>query len=355
MIEAREFREIISGRRTDWKAGLARAALNLPTAIYSSAARTNNRLFEWGIRRTHRVSVPVISVGNLTVGGTGKTPLVLWLAQWIAARANRPVILSRGYGAAAGQRNDEALELEIRAPNVPHLQGSDRVRLARQAIADHAAQVLILDDGFQHRRLARDLDIVLIDAVEPFGFGRLLPRGLLREPLASLRRADAIVLTRADLVSPKVAHRIRTSVSSIAPGPIWAEVVFEPTHLIDLNQNEFPINDLRAARVLGFAGIGQPSNFRLSLEKLTDHLVGFRSFPDHHRFTPDDFRSLVQTARQLSADCLVCTCKDLVKIPPGSCDPISLRAIAIATRWTDGRTELERRLSDLRLASPSAV
>ena len=143
--------------------------------------------------KIHRAAVPVVSVGNLTLGGTGKTPMVEWLARWYRRRGLRVAILSRGYGQEGGL-NDEGQVLEENLPDVPHLQGPDRVALAGIAAYELETELIVLDDGFQHRRLARDLDLVLIDALDPFGLGNLFPRGLLREPIRSLRRASVVVL-----------------------------------------------------------------------------------------------------------------------------------------------------------------
>src|SRR5437870_5928929 len=144
-------------------------------------------MYERGWNERRRAPVPVVSVGNLTVGGTGKTPCVEHVARFYRSRGLRVAVLSRGYGAAAG-RNDEAMVLEENLPDVPHLQGPDRAALAFTAVEELESEVLVLDDGFQHRRLARDLDLVLVDATDPWGQGYLFPRGLLRESPASLRR-----------------------------------------------------------------------------------------------------------------------------------------------------------------------
>ena len=347
MFDATEFREIVSGRRHGISATLIRKALHVPAAGYAAATYFRNKLFDWRIRRAHRVDVPVISVGNLTVGGTGKSPFVLWLAQWLTQQGIRPAVLSRGYGAEQGHFNDEALELRLRAPNLFHLQSADRVRSAQRVIAEFHAQALILDDGFQHRRLARDLDIVLIDATEPFGYGHLLPRGLLREPILALRRAHAVVLTRANQVSTERKQNIQKTIAAYTRGAVWAEAIFVPTDLLDDHGTSHPLSDLRASRVFGFAAIGQPDNFRCTLQSLSGQLVGFRSFPDHHRFSGDEFVQLLSAAESSKAELLICTCKDLVKIPPDSCDPIPLRAIRINTQLTTGRDELEQLVSSV--------
>src|SRR5262249_10280904 len=162
---------------------------------------------DWGWKQQRRASVPVVSVGNLTLGGTGKTPCVEYVARFYRERDKRVAILSRGYGAEEGH-NDEALVLEANLTDVPHLQAADREALAAVALEELESEVLVLDDGFQHRRLARDLDLVLIDATNPWGHGYLFPRGLLREPVSGLRRADAVILTRCDQASDKDRGRI---------------------------------------------------------------------------------------------------------------------------------------------------
>lgn len=347
MVDPSDFREIISGRKRGIAPTIIRGILALGAAIYATAVAFRNRLFDVGWKTIHRGDVPVISVGNLTVGGTGKSPFVLWLARYLQRLGKSPAVLSRGYGAVAGSPNDEALELRLRAPDLCHLQSADRAAIARRAVEEFAANVLILDDGFQHRRLARHLDLVLIDATEPFGYERLLPRGLLREPIGSLRRASAVVLTRANQISDQEKQRIRQIVASHAPNAIWCEAQFDPSSLVDDQGRSYPLTDLKTARVFGFAAIGQPDNFRWSLNALTGSLVGFQSFPDHHRFTRDEIAGLVATAQTASADFLVCTCKDLVKIAPGSAHPIPLRAVQIDTRITAGQLQLENLLGSI--------
>ncbi len=178
---------------------MARWSLRFAAIPYGAVVALRNRGFDRRWLEIEQAGVPVVSVGNLTVGGTGKTPMVEWVARWYRRRGQRVAILSRGYRQVHGL-NDEGRVLEENLPDVPHLQDRDRVRSARIAVEELEAEILVLDDGFQHRRLARDLDLVLIDALEPFGLGHLLPRGLLREPLRSLRRTDMVVLSRADLV-----------------------------------------------------------------------------------------------------------------------------------------------------------
>src|SRR5262249_34901289 len=156
------FREVVSGQRRGAAASILRGILRLVEAPYSSAVAWRNRQYDLGRKAVERVGVPVISVGNLSLGGTGKTPLIEWLARWFRERGVRVAIVSRGYGTKAGSRNDEALELAEKLPDVPHVQNPDRVAASHAAIAEHNCQLILLDDAFQHRRIHRKLDIVLL-------------------------------------------------------------------------------------------------------------------------------------------------------------------------------------------------
>ena len=223
MWEPSAFRDLVSGQKRGVGASLLRTALGAAEIPYAWAMRRRNRRYDARRAAVHRVDAAVISVGNLTLGGVGKTPMVLWLAQWLSARSIPLAIVSRGYG-ARGEANDEARELAQRLPGVPHLQNPDRVAAAQEAIRRHAVRAIVLDDAFQHRRIARDLDIVLLDAFEPFGFGHVFPRGTLREPLEGLRRADLVALSRADALQPHDRAALRTQVAEIAPHAAWLEL-----------------------------------------------------------------------------------------------------------------------------------
>src|SRR5690606_6118545 len=186
-LDPARWEALISGQRRGFAARLARGALTLGELPYALAVLWRNRRYDRRPELVQHAPIPVVSIGNLTTGGTGKTPLVAWVARYLRGLDLRVVLLSRGYGAPDGALNDEALELEQRLPDVPHVQQPDRVAAVNLAAEEFASQIAVLDDGFQHRRLARDLDIVLLDALQPFGYGHLLPRGLLREPLKGLR------------------------------------------------------------------------------------------------------------------------------------------------------------------------
>src|SRR5262245_3486513 len=250
------FHDLVSGRAAGIGPSLLRLGLSAASMPYAWAVRLRNRWYDRGWLAPRQVPVPVISVGNLTAGGTGKTPCVEYLARYFRTSGCRPVILSRGYGA-----NDEALLLRCNLPDVVHLQGANRAEQARIAVNDHAAEILILDDGFQHRRLARDLDLVLIDATNPWGHGRLIPRGLLREPLAALRRASAILLTRTDQVSQNEIDKIVRRIRRDTPDMPIISAIHEPLMWIQHEGPERPIDSLRGQIVAAFCGVGNPHAF----------------------------------------------------------------------------------------------
>lgn len=322
-----------------------RALLRLAEIPYALVVRRRNRYYD-NPRHQQHVAAPVISVGNLTLGGTGKTPFVAWLARQLLERSLRVALVSRGYGAKAGAENDEARELEIALPSVPHVQNPDRVAAAAVAIESHAAQCIVMDDGFQHRRLARDLDIVLVDALEPFGWGHVFPRGTLREPFAGFARADVIVLSRADMVDQEQRAAIRRQIEVYAPSATWVEAVHQPLRLFAWDRESPPLSSLAGQRVAAFCGIGNPGAFAETLKRLGCHLVGLRAFADHWAFSADDFTSLVDWATAQQA-MLVCTMKDLVKIEPAWLRNHAVWALEIGLVITAGQCQLLERLDRL--------
>jgi tetraacyldisaccharide 4'-kinase len=306
--------------------------------------RVRNHGYNQRSAAIHRVSVPVISVGNLTLGGTGKTPLVQWIARRQRHQGIRVAIVSRGYGAEQGERNDEALELELALPDVPHLQNPNRVEAAEAAFEELDTQLILLDDGFQHRRLARDLDIVLLDATEPFGFGHVFPRGTLREPLAGLARAQVVVLSRADMIDPAARKQIQNRVEQLAPDATWCEVQHQPATLLDAAGKEHPLAPPVSAstapkQIAAFCGIGNPAGFRHTLESLDYNITAWREFPDHHTYTREDVESLKAWAA--GADEVLCTRKDLVKLGVTSLGQVPLFAVGVQLSFLAGEETLE--------------
>lgn len=345
MFSPSEFRKLVSGRRRSLAAGIMRGVLRGAEVAYSAAMRMRNWRYDSGRAEIVRVDVPVVSVGNLTLGGTGKTPMVEWLARWYRDCGVRVTLVSRGYGAEQGARNDEALELEQRLPDVPHVQNADRVGAARLAIEEFECQLIVLDDGFQHRRLSRDLDLVLIDALEPFGFEHVFPRGTLREPLAGLDRADVVALSRADMVTADQRAAIEARIRRLAPRAIWCEVAHQPRQLLAADGQVRPIAELRGRRIAAFCGIGNPAGFRHTLLRAGAEVIGFREFPDHHAYSRQDVESLAAWANSLDIEMVVCTSKDLVKLQTDRLGRRPLWALVIELEILAGRNELESRLA----------
>ncbi len=349
--DADAFRQLADGSRTGLAADGARlllAALSLP---YGAAVRLRNAAYDVGLLPAARAAVPVVSVGNLTLGGTGKTPLVAWIARRYRERGCRVAIVSRGYGARRGERSDEAAELALVLPDVPHVADRDRVAAVERARRD-GSQVVVLDDGFQHRRLARRLDIVVVDATDPFGCGHLFPRGLLREPLASLRRADAVVLTRATAISRERRAAIRTALAAAAGQlpEVWIDAGHQPVALAGHDGRRLPLEWLAGHRPAAFAGIGNPAAFRDTLTRLGSAPVAFRAFPDHHPYSDADVRGLADWSAAAGATALVTTLKDLVKLPDAPL-PLPLVALEIALEPLGDAGALERLLDTVWAAS----
>ena len=344
MFGASEFRDLVSGRRRGAGAIALRGLLRVAECFYTAGVRWRNRRYDRGAAAAHRVGVPVVSVGNLTLGGTGKTPLVEWIAEWFHTRGVRVAIVSRGYGAEKGQQNDEARELQWLLPDVPHVQNADRVAAAQEALRAFQSQLIVLDDGFQHRRIARDLDIVLLDALEPFGFGHVFPRGTLREPVAGLRRASVVVLSRADVLDRAQRAEIWRDVAVCAPNALRVEARHAPRMLIAADGQRMPLSAIRGQSVAAFCGIGNPAGFRHTLEACGCRIAGFREFPDHHRYMPDDVDRLSRWSDGLGVSAVVCTCKDLVKLSAERLAGRPLWGVKVQMEFLTGRDVLESRL-----------
>lgn len=343
---------LVSGRAQGLMASLARAGLGVLSVAYRLGLGVAN--LRWHVPGSvHRPPCPVVSVGNLTVGGTGKTPMVACLADLVTQMGGEPLIVSRGYGSDKGRPNDEARELERLCPDVPHLQSPDRVRAIRDWVENHPCDVAILDDGFQHRRCARDLDIVLVDALRPFGYGHLLPYGLLREPLSALRRADVIVITRTESVAADELAKLKTEVGSLAAGEtpvLLAE--HQPTAILLPDGSRRDLEWLAGREVAAVCGIANPQAFRMTLERLGARIAIVETFRDHHVYTREDLNRLVGAAEAAGAKMLVTTGKDFVKWLPmieaaGVAARVGVAALQIALCITEGEDVLRRRIAAL--------
>ena len=302
------------------------AALSLASGVYAVIVAAHAALFAAGIFRAHRAEAKVVSVGNLTLGGTGKTPFTAMLARLIREKAGRkPAVLIRGYG------RDEQSMLREQLGDVPLIVGRDRVAGAREAARERGADVLILDDGFQHRALARDLDIVLVDTRDPFGNERLFPRGILREPVSGIRRAHVVVLTKADrsLVDP---GSIRGRLSALNGGALFLEAVHAPAYLWDLaTRKRMALDTLKGKKTFLVSGIGDPGYFEATVRGLGAEVVGHRAFPDHHVYRESDVRLVAEAAR--AADLAVTTEKDAVKLE--SLDSVARSGLIVAVVHVD--------------------
>lgn len=339
-MSAEAYLALIRGERRGPFAALARAGLRAASWPYGLGVWWRNRSFDRGWKAVHRASVPVVSVGNLTLGGTGKTPCVEYVAAFYRDLGVPVTILSRGYGSEQG-RNDEAMVLEENLPDVPHLQGADRVDLATRAVEELEAELLVLDDGFQHRRLHRDLDVVLIDATVPPLHDRLFPRGTLREPVGGLRRAGAIVVTRADQVNSQSLEDLRRWLTTRFPEKPLAWSEHRPMELAG-SDGTAPVESLRGRPVGAFCGIGNPFAFRRTLEALGAAVTEFRTFPDHHGYTRADVDELRSWAGRLPKDAAIATTqKDWVKLRTPDLAGRPLWAVRIGMAFREGQAAFE--------------
>ena len=352
--DAESFRRLVDGTDRRPVAGILRGFLAAAAIPYAAAVELRNKAYDVGLLRTVRPDVPVVSIGNLTLGGTGKTPLVAWAAGQFLHRGATVAIVSRGYGARRGERSDEALELGLLLPGVPHVADRDRVAAVRRAVTDHGTDVVLLDDGFQHRRLGRSLDIVTIDATDPFGGGRIFPRGLLREPIRSLARADAVVITRSDMVDAATVETIDSVVVKSCGGrrpEVWAESRHGPTRLRNWSGTTVPLGSLAGRRIIAVSGIGNPAPFRATLERLGAIVVAHRTFPDHHPYGDADREAIGREAAHRGVDSIVTTLKDLVKLRADRLGDVPLAAVEIELSITRGREQLERLLAEVPCAA----
>ena len=343
---AYDYLPIMNGKRRDPIAWSVRFFLWCASIVYRLIVMRRNHQFDIGKYPCFKAGVPVISVGNLTTGGTGKTPIVCYLAGYLRARGLRVAIVSRGYGRGDADCNDEALELYDRLPDVPHLQDPDRVISAKIAVEELGAEIILMDDGFQHRHLHRDLDIVAIDATEPFGFGHCLPRGLLREPLSGLKRAGVILLTRSDQADPGRVEWIQNVVREHSGQICLVQSQHSPSGLFEIPDTVHPIEELDGAKVAALSAIGNPQAFERTLRAAGATIVSSRRLSDHNPFHPETVDELRRWVADLGEeiDQVICTHKDLVKLQMDRLGGRPVRALQVQLQVNHGEAELEERL-----------
>lgn len=337
---------ILSGEARGAGPTLARAGLRLAEPFYATAMRLRNLSFSRGWRKIHPLPLDTVSVGNLTTGGTGKTPVVRWLAERLRDAGRRPAILMRGYTVGEATVSDEQLMLEEQLHRGSHRRvivhaNPDRVAGAQAVVRhDPDADLFILDDGFQHRRAGRDFDLVLVNATNPFGYGHVLPRGLLREPLSGLKRADAVLITRSDQIEDLARGLIKQTIRRYNPDvPIYcarhaltgvlmdndAEMTLRrDAPALRLQGTRSPqaqpseafadLGKLATPNVFAFAGIGDPTGLSAQLRQFAPRFAGEHWFGDHHAYSKVDLLMLDTKARDAGANLLLTTEKDWAKI-----------------------------------------
>jgi len=315
------FRTVMNGTDRRPAAAVMRAVASAIEPCYATGMRLRNRLFDAGLKQIHSLGRPTISVGNLTAGGTGKTPLVRWLADRLRSQGRHVAILARGYRSVGSEPGDEQrmLEAALNADGLARIEliaNPDRVRGASLALArDGAIDLFILDDAFQHRRVRRDLDVVLISAPEPFGFDHVLPRGLLREPLTALKRAGAVVLTHCDQVSAADLDALERRVRSYhADVPIYRSAHAHVGLKGAAGGERRPTELLGQQPFYAFAGIGAPELFDSQLKRWGGMYRGHRWLADHFQYDAETVNDLRSAARMCGAAALVTTEKDWVKL-----------------------------------------
>jgi len=337
----------VRGRTSGLGSTLLELLLSPPSWLFAAAVETRYALYRAGVLTRHRVPCPVLSVGNLTVGGTGKTPLVEWVVREVRLLGRNPAVLTRGYGAREDEVPDGLAALLQNLPNLRCVRDADRVRGALTAIETHFADTVVLDDGFQHHRLDRQLDLVTVDATDPFGGGHCLPRGLLREPVRALRRSRGVVLTRTDQVSRRDLVAIRKRVRRAAPRTVVGETVHEPRSLRSVgNACRREPAWLSGRSVYLACGIGNPKAFESTVARLGGRVVGRARFRDHHRYGEADLRMIGETAARAGADAVVTTQKDAVKWNGFPADGPPAFALDVGIRFIEGEEEVGGLLRD---------
>ncbi len=333
--------------------------------LYGCGVSLRSSLYEKGFLRAKELPCTVISIGNLTSGGTGKTPMAIKTAALVNGMGYKTAVVSRGYKGGAEKNGgivsdgkqvlmehemagDEPLMIAEKLNGVPVAVGAVRYDTGMLAVNRFSSEVIILDDGFQHIKLKRDINIVLLDCERPFGSGFLLPRGTLREPAAAVSRADAVILTRTDSVPDDVRAETMEKIRGMVPGkPVFC-AFHSPFISRGLSERTDSLNGLK---VYGFSGLADNNSFRQTLKQLGCELAGFSDFPDHHRYSDGDLEKVSRQAEEAGADCIAATEKDHVKIRRMNSCPKDIAVIGIEISMGDDeerfRDYIEKRIKKL--------
>ena len=307
------FSKLIAGKKRGFFCFLLRLLLLLASLPYRILIAFRNLFYNKGLLKSYSVNIPVISVGNITSGGTGKTPTVIWLCNHLREKNLNSVILTRGYKASKGKLTDEPAVLAKSCPDTQIVINPNRVQGAQNAISQFKPQVIIMDDGFQHRRLKRNLDIITIDATRPFGYGHLLPAGLLREPVSSVKRAHIVIITRTDQVNSEAIEKIEKKIKKANHQITIAKTIHKNTHAVLVGGDTLSLEQIREKKIFAFCGLGNPDAFLDQLRSLQLRLSGSKIYNDHHKYTPDDITDIYEQAKYLDAELVLTTSKDYVK------------------------------------------
>jgi len=344
-LNQESYRRLISGQSKGIASGALRLLLGLASLIYRIIIFVRNYLYSSGRFKKHRAESVVISVGNITAGGTGKTPLVIWLCKYLESKKINCAIFSRGYKTDKGKFSDEPAILARSCPDAKIIVNCNRVEGASEAINKFGTKVCVMDDGFQHRRLCRELDIVTIDAIRPFGFGRMLPAGLLRESVKSLRRANAVVITRCDQVTSEKLKKTEEKLLSINPSLVIAKSTHSAVCVKRQSKKEMSIEEAKGRKVFAFCGIGNPDAFLKTINGLEFDVVGWKIYNDHYRYQAEDIEDIYEEARYFHADMILSTEKDWNKAILAGADnrDIDFSYLAVELEFTGG----EERITEL--------
>ena len=328
----RYLEKIIEGRENGAAAALIRFILFLLSVLYSQMAKIRSVLYQNNILKKKEAEVPVVSIGNITTGGTGKTPFTAFLAEELKSDY-RIAIISRGYGASAdveepflikdrdqlyagaAEAGDELFMLARRNDELIFIRSANRYQGTELAV-ERGADLILLDDGFQHYQLKRNADIVLIDAEEPFSNNKVLPAGLLREPFAALKRADLFLLNRSENVDFSRIKELKNSLNTLSPlnkGIFSAETRLESCVSV-ASQAEKSLDFLKEKKVFAFSGIGSPDAFKKSIESAGAKVVSYKIFKDHYNYQQEDLLTLLDQYSASQADLILTTEKDAVKL-----------------------------------------
>ncbi|NQT90823.1 MAG: tetraacyldisaccharide 4'-kinase [Candidatus Omnitrophica bacterium] len=295
---------------------MLKAGLVFLSLFYLLAINLRLAFYGFGIFKGAQLKVPVISIGNLTWGGTGKTPLVEAICSYFKAQGKKVCLLTRGYG------GDEDKALAENMPGVSVLAGKDRVKNARIKEQEAVPDIFVLDDGFQHLRIKRALDIVVVNGADPFGSGLLIPAGILREPVSHLFRADLIIITKTDLVSGDALARIKKVILKAKPGIEILESMHQPVSFYSNKSKEITLESIRGKNVCAVAGLGDNASFLKTLECLGVKIESSLLYMDHHDYKEYDFDDIISVCNHKKIDTVVTTQKDWVKLKrlvPDSC------------------------------------